>query len=211
VSFTLLRTISVSLDETRPSPGTPEGLSDEELINRARGGDAAAFGDFVRRHTPAVHRWMARSVGEQDAEDLTQEVFLKAYRGLARFRGDAPPRAWLASIADNAVKNRYRALGRFRRIFSPAVPEGSEGPSASTGPEENAQAGESRRFVAEALKRISVQFRMPVILRDLEEWSYEEIAVSLDLPVGTVKSRIARGRGQLRAILLPLLAGKVSP
>ncbi|MGH9366788.1 MAG: RNA polymerase sigma factor [Thermoanaerobaculia bacterium] len=197
----------MSLDEPRPSPTTPEGLSDEELMARAREGDGAAFGQFVRRHTPAVHRWMARSVGEQEAEDLTQEVFLKAYRGLARFRGEAPPRAWLASIADNAVKNRYRALGRFRRIFSPADPDRGESSSQSADPEENARAGESRRFVAEALKRIPAEFRMPVVLRDLEEWSYEEIALSLALPVGTVKSRIARGRGQLRSILLPMVRG----
>jgi RNA polymerase sigma-70 factor (ECF subfamily) len=174
-------------------------------MTHARRGDTDAFGEFVRRHTAAVHRWMARSVGEQDAEDLTQEVFLKAYRGLARFRGEAPPRAWLASIADNAVKNRYRSLGRFRRIFSPADPEAREAFSASADPEENARTGESHRFVAEALKRIPADFRMPVILRDLEEWTYEEIAVSLGLPLGTVKSRIARGRGQLRAILLPLV------
>jgi len=172
---------------------------------RARAGDAAAFGEFVLRHTPTVHRWMARAVGEQEADDLTQEVFLKAYRGIARFRGDAPPRAWIASIADNAVKNRYRSLGRFRRIFSPAEPEAGAGPAAGASPEESARAGESRRFVAEALKRVPVEFRLPVVLRDLEEWSYEEIAVSLRLPVGTVKSRIARGRGHLKAILLPLL------
>lgn len=195
----------MSLDETRPSPKTLEGLSDEELMSRAREGDAAAFGEFVRRHTPAVHRWMARSVGENEAEDLTQEVFLKAYRGLVRFRGEAPPRAWLASIADNAVKNRYRSLARFRRIFSPVAAQAVEVSSGAAGPEENARAGESGHFVAEALKRIPVAFRMPVVLRDLEEWSYEEIALSLKLPVGTVKSRIARGRGRLRAILAPLV------
>lgn len=205
MSLTLLRTKSVSLDDSRLSPTTPEGPSDEELVARARGGEEAAFAELVRRHTPAVHRWMARAVGEQDADDLTQEVFLKAFRGLARFRGEAPPRAWLASIADNAVKNRYRALGRFRRIFSPSDPAEAEASEAGSGPEETASAGESRRFVAEALKRIPTEFRMPVILRDLEEWSYEEISVSLSLPVGTVKSRIARGRGQLRTILLPML------
>jgi RNA polymerase sigma-70 factor (ECF subfamily) len=203
-----LATIFVSLDGPRPSPPTPEGLSDEELMARAREGDTVAFGEFVSRHTAAVHRWMARSVGLQDAEDMTQEVFLKAYRGLGRFRGEAPPRAWLAAIADNAVKNRYRALGRFRRIFSPAEPEPGASASESAGPEENARAGESRRFVAEALKRIPAEFRMPVVLRDLEEWSYEEIALSLALPIGTVKSRIARGRGQLRVLLLPMMRGE---
>ena len=103
-------------------------LPDEELIALSKDGEDTAFGEFLRRHATTVHRWMARAVGEQEADDLTQEVFLKAYRGISRFRGEAPPRAWLASIADNAVKNRYRARGRFRRIFAgsaenPGVPD----------------------------------------------------------------------------------------
>ena len=93
-------------------------LSDERLILLAQAGGEEAFSEFVRRHTPTVHRWMARAVGEQEADDMTQDVLLKAYRGLSKFRNEAPPRAWLASIADNAVKNRYRARGRFRRIFA---------------------------------------------------------------------------------------------
>lgn len=144
---------------------------------------------------------------------MTQEVLLKAYRGLSRFRNEAPPRAWLASIADNAVKNRYRARGRFRRIFAGSSDEDSSPAATETaaGPEENARANESRVFVTEALSRLAADFRMPVVLRDLEEWSYEEIAVSLDLPLGTVKSRIARGRAQLKALLTPRLAPEKSP
>ncbi|MGH9363684.1 MAG: RNA polymerase sigma factor [Thermoanaerobaculia bacterium] len=196
-----------SLDGPRLAPVRLRDLPDEELVALSQQGDGAAFGEFVSRHTAAVHRWMARAVGEQDADDMTQEVFLKAYRGLARFRAEAPPRAWLASIADNAVKNRYRARGRFRRIFAGSAdsPRGLEPPAAGADPEEQATAGELRHFIAEALKLLPVEFRMPVVLRDLEQWSYEEISVSLALPVGTVKSRIARGRGQLRTLLLPLL------
>ena len=184
--------------------------TDEELLALAQAGEEAAFGEFVNRHAGSVHRWMARAVGEADADDMTQDVFLKAFRGLPRFRGEAPPRAWLASIADNAVKNRYRSLSRFRRVFAP--PKADDDPAAdpletTSGPEERAQAGESRRFVLEALKQLPAEFRMPVVLRDLEDWSYDEIAVSLNLPVGTVKSRIARGRGQLKTILSPLLNG----
>lgn len=185
--------------------------TDAELLALARQGDEDAFGDFVRRHTATVHRWMMRAVGESDADDMTQEVFVKAYRGLSRFRGDAPPRAWLAAIADNAIKNRYRARSRFRRVFAgsaDAEPE-REPPASGAGPEEDARAGESRRVVAEALKLLPPDFRMPVVLRDIEEWSYEEIAVSLALPVGTVKSRIARGRAQLKDILTPLLSGRL--
>ncbi len=185
--------------------------TDEELLASAREGDEDAFGAFVRRHTATVHRWMARAVGEDDADDMTQDVFVKAYRGLPRFRGDAPPRAWLAAIADNAVKNRYRARGRFRRIFAASTDDdsGREPRSVDAGPEEQARAGESRRVVAEALRRLPAEFRMAVVLRDIEEWSYEEIAASLSLPVGTVKSRIARGRGQLKEILVPLLEGRL--
>jgi RNA polymerase sigma-70 factor (ECF subfamily) len=203
---------AVPLDEPRRAPQSLADASDEQLIAAAREGEQEAFSELVRRHLETVHRWMARAVGEQDADDLTQEVFLKAYRGLAGFRGDAPPRAWLASIADNAVKNRYRSRSRFRRIFAASRDESNEAdpPGHGASPEENAHAGESRRFVAEALKLLPVEFRMPVVLRDLEEWSYEEIAASLRLPIGTVKSRIARGRGQLKGILLPWMKGKHS-
>jgi RNA polymerase sigma-70 factor (ECF subfamily) len=184
--------------------------SDERLLAAAREGDEAAFDDFVRRHAETVHRWMVRAVGEDDADDATQEVFLKAYRGLAAFRGDAPPRAWLASIADNAVKNRYRSRSRFRRVFARSYDEASgfEPAAPGNGPEDDARAGESRRLVTEALRMLEPEFRMPVVLRDIEEWSYDEIAVSLSLPIGTVKSRIARGRGQLKEILAPLLSGR---
>lgn len=204
----------MSLDEPRRSPLSLPDTPDEELIALSKEGDDAAFGEFVRRHAETVHRWMARAVSEQEADDMTQEVMLKAYRGLARFRGDAPPRAWLASIADNAVKNRYRSRGRFRRIFAGSREENASNEPAETAsdPEENARASESRHFVTEALKLLPVEFRMPVVLRDLEEWSYEEISLSLALPLGTVKSRIARGRGQLKAILIPWMnSGRATP
>ena len=180
--------------------------SDEELLALARQGEEEAFGDFVRRHTATVHRWMVRAVGEGDADDMTQEVFVKAYRGLERFRGDAPPRAWLAAIADNAIKNKYRSRSRFRRIFAsePSSATLEDRATIRSDPEEDAGLNESRESVHDALKKLPIDFRLPVVLRDLEDWSYEEIAISLDLPLGTVKSRIARGRGQLRAILAPL-------
>ena len=149
------------LDLSRPSSEALDRLSDEDLIARARKGDSVAFGLFVRRHATAVHRWMARSVGAQDADDLTQEVFLKAYRALGQFRGDAPARAWLASVADNTVKNRYRSLSRFRRIFSGADPDRTDASSGAADPEESARAGASRRFVAEALKRIPSSSECP--------------------------------------------------
>jgi len=179
--------------------------SDEELLLRARRGDHHAFDEFVARHTQGVFRWMVRAVGIEDAEDLAQEIFFRAFRGLSGYRGDAPARAWLAAIAHNAIKNRYRFRGRLRRLFSPVPESNRVDPPSADDPEASASAEESRRFVLEALKLLPEEFRMPVILRDLEGWNYDEIAVSLHLPVGTVKSRIARGRGQLKEILAPLL------
>jgi RNA polymerase sigma-70 factor (ECF subfamily) len=203
------RRIAPSLIARRDSPLNQPERTDEELLASARQGDEEAFAVFLGRHTATVHRWMVRAVGLEDADDMTQDIFLKAYRGLSRFRGDAPPRAWLAAIADNAVKNRYRSRSRFRRVFagsSDAHPE-LDPPERGAGPEESARTGESRRVVAEALRLLAPEFRMAVVLRDIEEWSYEDIAASLALPVGTVKSRIARGRGRLREILTPMLAG----
>jgi RNA polymerase sigma-70 factor, ECF subfamily len=184
--------------------------TDEELIARSRAGESAAFGEFIERHMAVVHRWMTRAVGAEDADDLTQEVFLRAFRGLARFRAQAPPRAWLAAIADNAIKNKYRSRSRFRRIFASDPSSDSLEDRASRGesPEEGARAGESRGTVQDALSKLPIEFRLPIVLRDLEEWSYEEIATSLQLPIGTVKSRIARGRGQLRTILAPLVGSE---
>ena len=184
--------------------------TDDELIARSKDGESEAFGEFIQRHMTVVHRWMTRAVGAEDADDLTQDVFLRAYRGLGRFRGQAPPRAWLAAIADNAIKNRYRSRSRFRRIFASAPsPEALEDrASGGRSPEESARAGESRGTVQDALSRLPIEFRLPIVLRDLEEWSYEEIAASLSLPIGTVKSRIARGRGQLRTILAPLVGSE---
>lgn len=197
----------------RPLERVPPAASDEDLIARARAGDEDSFGEFVRRHMDAVHRWMVRAVGEGDADDMTQDVFLRAYRGLPRFRDQAPPRAWLAAIADNAIKNRYRSRSRFRRIFAadPSPDRLADRDSGETSPEEYARARESGRSVLGALQKLPLEFRLPVVLRDLEEWSYEEIASSLELPIGTVKSRIARGRGHLRAILAPLLNPERNP
>jgi RNA polymerase sigma-70 factor (ECF subfamily) len=151
---------------------------------------------------------MCRAVGRDAAEDLTQEIFLKAFRGLSRYRGEAPARAWLAAIAHNTVKNQYRFLGRFRRIFTPATDHGSysEPADPADGPEEAARGAQRRARVGEALGRLPEKFRMPLVLRDLDGWSYEEIATSLGLPLGTVKSRIARARGLLKAVLAPWLS-----
>jgi RNA polymerase sigma-70 factor (ECF subfamily) len=181
---------------------TETPVSDRELLLRAQGGDRPAFDLFLSRHASRVLAWMQRATGREDAEDLAQDVFFRAFRGLAQFRGDAPPLAWLAAIAHNVVKNRYRFLARFRRVFLPADP-GADPPGEALDPEENVTLRQRESLLRRAIERLPQDFRMPLALRDLEGWNYEEIAVSLHLPVGTVKSRIARARGRLRDLLAP--------
>ena len=179
----------VPLDEPTRLPLSLADVPDERLIALAKGGEKDAFSELVGRHLESVHRWMARAVGQQDADDLTQEVFLKAYRGLTGFRGDAPPRAWLASIADNAVKNRYRARSRFARVF--AGNRGEEGPADPVGtanPEDDARAGESRRSIAEA-------FRAPP--RGVSHTGRPAGSGGLELRGDRVVARSARGHGQI--------------
>jgi RNA polymerase sigma-70 factor (ECF subfamily) len=180
--------------------------SDEELLARAREGDLRAFETFLERTFPVVFRWMSRAVGPDDAEDLTQEVYFRAFRGLSGYRGASSARGWLAAIAHNAMKNRYRFLGRFRRIFRPADPGPlGDPPDGRADPEREAATAETRARIARAMAELPEEFRMPIVLRDLEGWSYEEIGAALGLPPGTVRSRIARGRGRLRAALAPLV------
>ena len=109
-----------------------------------------------------------------------------------------------------AVYLRQGARSRFRRIFAadPSSDALEHHESRAKSPEESARAGESRGTVQDALSKLPLEFRLPIVLRDLEEWTYDEIAVSLELPIGTVKSRIARGRGQLRTILAPLVGSE---
>jgi len=179
--------------------------SDEDLLALARDGDLRAFDDFIERTFSAVFGWMSRAVGPEDAEDLTQEVYFRAFRGLSGYRGASSARGWLAAIAHNAVKNRYRFLGRFRRIFRPADPGAADPSDERADPERAAATAETRACIARAMAELPEEFRMPIVLRDVEGWSYEEIGASLGLPPGTVRSRIARGRGRLRAALAPLL------
>jgi RNA polymerase sigma-70 factor (ECF subfamily) len=178
--------------------------TDGNLLQRCRTGDETAWRDLVSRHTRRVFGVAYRFTGRVDeAEDLTQEIFVKVYQSLDRFReseGAFP--TWLTTVARNQAIDHYRRRReeRTRRNDDPAVMErmasGGENPLARVERHERVQ------FVQRGLRALPPDLRQPLILFDLEGMPYEEIARLLSLPLGTVKSRINRGRLELAKRLL---------
>ena len=177
--------------------------SDLDLAARHRYGDAAAFDEVYARYAEMVYNLALRLAGDPDeAADLAQEIFVRVYRHLAAFRGGASLKTWIYRIALNHCRSR---LGRRRLPTLSLTPvPGESAPDVADsrrGPEERALAGDEARRVAAALARLPAPFREAVVLRDLEGLAYEEIAEVAGVAVGTVRSRIARGRERLRLLL----------
>ena len=176
-------------------------VPDGDLVDRARGGDLSAFGELVERHADVVFRVAARVVGPDEAQDISQDAFLRAFHRLSTFRGQAPFRAWLLQIAHNAALN---ALARKRP--EPVAPPHEHNSDAETAPADREPAAmlersERSQRLEGKLRMLRPTYRSLLVLRDLEGLSYEEIAEVLGIRIGTVRSRIARGREQLRTFL----------
>ena len=176
---------------------------DVELAERHRSGDIRAFNEVYARFEEMVYNLAFRLSGNyEEAADLTQEIFLRVYRHLGSFGGRSSLKTWIFRIAVNHCRDR---LSRWRPLTQPLGDDPGEGEVAyadpSRGPEELAVAADEGRRVAEGLARLPPAFREAVVLRDIEGLSYEEIAEVLGVRIGTVRSRIARGRDQLRALL----------
>jgi RNA polymerase sigma-70 factor (ECF subfamily) len=177
------------------------------LIERARQGDQAAYGELVRDHQEIAFRvayLITRSA--QDAEDVTQESFVKAWRALGRFRIDAPFRPWLLAIVANEARNRVRSNRRRREVPTPGMetddrPQPSQPVDPSPSPEQWSLAADERRQLLAALDRLSEQDRSVIGARYLLELSEAETAEALGIARGTVKSRLSRAMTRLRAAL----------
>ncbi|WP_187272171.1 RNA polymerase sigma factor [Zeimonas arvi] len=175
--------------------GADKRLSDEVLAAQASAGDRRAFGDLIRRHQDGVFRFVFRMVGSRDqAMDLTQDSFLKAWQALPGWRPEARFRTWLLQIARNASLDVLR-----RRSLADFVPidEAFELPGPGPTPESQAVMTQELRLLEAALLRLQPDHREVLLLRELEGLSYEEIAAVLDVAEGTVKSRIGRARAAL--------------
>jgi RNA polymerase sigma-70 factor (ECF subfamily) len=176
------------------------------LIERARSGDPRAFDDLARREERALYRHAARIVGPgADAEDVVQDAFLSAWKSIRSFEGTSF-RAWLFRIVTNRALDRVRS--RKRRAELPLEPADDEDVTwaepAAPGPElaDIAASREALAVVEEALRGVPEEQRAALLLRDVEGFAYEEIAIMTSVEVGTVKSRIHRARVAVRNTLV---------
>lgn len=179
-------------------------MTPDELARAAAKGDIDAFETLLGLYQNKVYGLALRMCGsEEDAWDVAQEAFLAAWRALPGFRGESGFSTWLYRLTANAAID---CLRRERKRRGELSIEGGELPlslpDAGPGPQEAAEGGELRAAVGAALARLTDQHRTVLILRELQELSYEEIAGALGLDLGTVKSRISRARKALRKILL---------
>ena len=180
--------------------------ADETLIQRTLRGDRAAFGDLVRRYQDRLYNTVYRLTDQpDDALDVLQEAFLNAYGSLDRFKGDSKFFTWLYRIAVNvAISHRRKRRDSLSR-------DGVEGMSATEPsdqsfdhrPGDRIERREEEQQLHCALNRLNPDFRAVLVLRDIDGQKYEEIAAVLDLPIGTVRSRIHRARLELRVLLTP--------
>jgi RNA polymerase sigma-70 factor (ECF subfamily) len=190
----------------------PWSQDEAELVTELQGGSGAAFDWLVTHYSGPVYSLIVGMVSEScDAADITQDVFLKAFRGIRGFRRGSSLKTWLYRIAIREALNHRRWLWRHHREQDSIDVEAVQGHNsleiedASSTPFDQAASHEVQVAVQQALLKVPGVFRSAVILRDLEGMSYEEVSEVLGVSVGTVKSRILRGRRMLRQILDPVL------
>jgi RNA polymerase sigma-70 factor (ECF subfamily) len=178
---------------------------DRELVAAAAAGRREAFDELVRRHLAAMLT-LARvlSGGRGDADDLAQDVFVRAWRSLKTFRGESTFRTWLHRVAINVVRTSQKKEGRLRRMFASPANEDRPRAEAADAREPVETTLARRQIIDRALAALPEELRVPVTLRDLQGLEYKEIAAILDVPIGTVESRIFRARQRLKPLLEPL-------
>ncbi len=188
--------------------GSVGSTAEAEFIENLKSGDAAAFDTLVLRYAGDIYALLYRLTEDaEEASDLTQETFLQTFKAIKNFRGEADLKTWLYRIAINESRNRFRWWTRRRREKTDSLdaPVGESQTllsetisSNSANPEDVILQQEREKALTKALQDLPVIFREAVVLCDIEGLSYEEIAVALEINIGTVKSRIARGREELR-------------
>jgi RNA polymerase sigma-70 factor (ECF subfamily) len=178
---------------------TQRATTDEELVGRIRTGDLPSFDRLVERHRDVVYRVAARIVGPDDAADVSQDAFLRAFHRLDQLAGGASFRGWLLQITHNAAVSHVER--RRPEPVDPAAPE-AEGPSdASLTPAALLEQHERVRRLEAKIRLLRIEHRSVLVLRDVEGLSYEEIGVATETPIGSVKGRLHRARLELIGLL----------
>lgn len=190
-----------------------KNLQEQNWIDAARQGDQEAFGQLVLLYEKRVFALTLRMCkNPADAEEAAQEAFLSAWQGLPFFRGDSSFSTWLYRLASNACIDLLRREGRHKAAAGPSLNDEDasvEIADSTPSPQSLAERAELREQIEEGLAALPADYRHVLVLREIHQRSYQEIADILSLDLGTVKSRISRGRKQLRKFLLE--SGNFSP
>jgi len=204
-------TLSLQIDARATVRENDPAVREEEgtLLAGLRAGEEAAYETLILRYEQPVYSIVSRLVEDLgDAPDVVQEVFLKIFRNVAGFRGESTLKTWIYRISVNEARNHHRWFGRHRRQEVGLDPDHEDHrglrdclADSGPGPYEITLDHETRELVEEALAEVNSNYRAALVLRELEGFSYEEIAGILEISLGTVKSRILRGREALRKSL----------
>ena len=179
-------------------------LTDHSLVERCRSSDDAAFSEVVARYKAKIYNYLYRMTGSaDDAEDLTQEVFIRMYTSIDSFRGQSSLNTWLFRIAGNLCIDRFRRARNRAAAYSLDAPAGdddlaSEVPDTTYEPHRMLENAEMAEQIQMALSKLPDKLRSTLLLHDIEGLPYEEIAQVVGCPLGTVKSRLFNARIQLR-------------
>lgn len=179
-------------------PTAEAALDDDDLVTRVRAGDREAYDALVARHTASAYRTAVLLGAGPDAEDVVQDAFVKAYRKLSRYRGEASFRSWLLAIVANETRNVHRTRTRRDGLTLRAA---AEPVAAVTDGLDAVLAAERRAALVGALRRLPVRDREVIVCRYLLDLGEDETVTVLGLPRGTVKSRTHRALAKLRALL----------
>lgn len=180
-------------------------MTDDVLMQRVREGDDDAFGEIVDRYKDSLVNYLTHLVRSRDrAEEIAQDAFVRLYRNADKYRQQERLGPYLFRIATNLVVSEVRRERRWTLLL-PRLHASTR--TTTPAPDTNLFTSEIQRQVAAAIDRLPVNYRAPLVLFEIEEWSYDEIAKALDVRVGTVKSRISRARDLLRRHLAPWWTG----
>jgi len=203
--------------QRQPAPVT--GIADEYLVERTLSGDSGAFDQIVARYKDRVFTYACRMLGDPEtADETTQDIFMRAYRYLDHFRGDSKFSTWFYTIVSSTCKNAAKYHGLRSKMREDNAPVNEDGPgidpverlkSDTFAPEPALERDEIRSLVRTSIQSLPEIYRQVLVLKDINNFSYEEISKILECELGTVKSRLARARLMMREKLSA--AGVIGP